>query len=135
MKNLELEEILTTKKKIREMTHELRDWLSIDKERILLLYDYIREKIKERKERNKGEEEDERNEELSFDFSFTLFCACGDSIGRSTSHLIKERNWNGILKILLNQIKRYSTIISIEKYYSALVKVIFLLFILFLFFF
>lgn len=113
----ELKRIITTEKKIREITHELRDWLTINKERIHLLFEYISNILKEKD-----------NEKLSFDYIFILFCCSGDSISRSNNIYLKEDNWERLLKILLIKIKLYSKIIQIEKYESTLIKVLYFIY-------
>jgi hypothetical protein len=64
-----LEKIITIRKKIREVTHELREWMSQDGSgdkipRLERLYSYASRQLHQRI--------------VSSEFAFTLFCACAD---------------------------------------------------------
>lgn len=109
MENNKLIEILNSTNKIREITHQLREYLNENKERIHILFNYILNSLKRK--------------EISFDLTFLLFCCSADSIKRTTNNLLKKNNWEKILKKLLNLIKLYSKVIKLEKYENALVKV------------
>jgi hypothetical protein len=107
-----LERIITTRKKIREMTHDLREWMgqgSSDKShRMHTLYHYAFRQL---------------DEQLSSESAFTLFCAAADSIARATPQSMKQDDWDSVLKQLLHTMKAQSAVIPLDKYKVTLLKV------------
>jgi hypothetical protein len=108
----DLERIITTRKKIREMTHDLRNWMgqgpSDKTHRMQTLFYFTFRQL---------------DKQLSSESAFTLFCACADSIARATPQSIQEDDWDGVLKQLLHIMKAQSAVIPLDKYKVTLLKV------------
>lgn len=112
-----LSDIINTRKKIRQVIHELRDWINQGGTsnsgrimRLQLLYSYTLRQLE--------------IQHQSFDVAFLLFCGCADCIGRSSSNHLKDLDWEGILKRLLNILKAQAVVIPLDKYQVTLLKVL-----------
>lgn len=111
-----LSTIINARKKIREVTHGLRDWMNqggtSDRSRIARLQLLHRHTTRQLE-----------TQQLSSELAFLLFCGCADCIGRSSSSHLKDEDWEGILKRLLHLMKAQSAIIPLDKYQVTLSKV------------
>jgi hypothetical protein len=110
-----LEKIISIRKKIKDVVHDIRGWMSEDGPdqtlRLDRLYSYASRQLQN------------RGKEMSSELTFTLFCACADSIVRVATSLTKGRDdWEQVLKQLLRLLKAQGAH-SLEKYQMTLKKV------------